>query len=61
MCVKKLVKMGLSEGGGVQLDVFLNRGGGGCYERSCEKNICIGLVGRGLLLMVVCISVLEGV
>ena len=28
VCVKKLVKMGLSEGGGVQLDVFLNRGGG---------------------------------
>ena len=27
--VKKLIKVGLSEGGGVQLDFFLKRGGGG--------------------------------
>ena len=52
--VKKLVKVGLSEGGSVQLGLFLK-------GEICAMKICIGLVGRGLLLMVVCICVLMGV
>ena len=39
MRVKKLVKVGLSEGGGIQLDFFLK--GGFCHDCYCEKNIVL--------------------
>ena len=39
VCVKKLVKMGLSEGGGVQLDFFL-KGGGVVMNVLAKKILC---------------------
>ena len=37
--VKKFVQVGLSEGGGVQLDFLLKRGGGGVMN-VIEKYLC---------------------
>ena len=37
--IKKLVKVGLSEGGGAQLNVLLKEGRGFCHECYCGKNI----------------------
>ena len=44
--VKKLIKVGLSEGGGVQLDFgFPLKGMGGAYhECGCKRNIVLACV-----------------
>ena len=39
MRIKKLVKVGLSEGGGAQLNVLLKEGRGFCHECYCQKNV----------------------
>ena len=39
MRIKKLVKVGLSEGGGAQLNVLLKEGRGFCHECCCQKNV----------------------
>ena len=39
MRIKKFVKVGLSEGGGAQLNVLLKEGRGFCHECYCGKNI----------------------
>ena len=40
MCVKKLIKVGMLEGGGVQLDFPLKRRGGGIISAVAEKILC---------------------
>ena len=57
---KKFVKMGLSEGGGIQLDFFLK--GGFCCECYCKK-YCVSTRVLNLFqdLFVYCLNVFVGV
>ena len=53
MRVKKLIKVGLSEGGGVQLDFLLK--GEACHECCCEKNILSACVSRNYPSIYLCL------
>ena len=59
--VKKLIKVGLSEGGGVHLDLPLNEGT--YHECCCEKKYCVSMRVLNLLqhLFVSFLKVLVGV
>ena len=61
VCVKTLVKVGLSEGGSVQLDFFLK--GKFCHECYFEKNIVFSMRVLNLSqdLFVSCLKVFVGV